>query len=145
MADVGGEALDGVHPRRQGVGHRFQGAGQVADLVLAVLKVGQGDGAGALQAHLIRRRRQAHDGARHEHVQHQGRQQVHRQGHQGEGGQGAALGGQGLVHVAGFEGQDAQDLLDVAHGQGDGNHAVAVLVAADVGLGRALQGALDLG
>ncbi|MNI46336.1 hypothetical protein D3C73_1007950 [compost metagenome] len=78
-------------------------------------------------------------------MQHQRRQKVHRQRHQGERRQGAALGGQGLVDVAGFQRQHAQHLLDVAHRQGDGDDALALLVPAQGRLGHALQGALDLG
>jgi hypothetical protein len=60
MGHVGCEALDGVHTGREGLGHGFQRPGKVADLVLALLQIGQGDGAGTLQLHLISRRREAH-------------------------------------------------------------------------------------
>ena len=47
MRHVGGEALDGVHPLGQRLGHVLQRAGQVAELVVALGEVGQGDGPGA--------------------------------------------------------------------------------------------------
>ena len=72
MRDVGGEPFDRVHPVRQGLGHRLQRPGQVADLVAPTLEIGQGDGAGALKPYLVRRRRQSQHRPGHEQMQQQG-------------------------------------------------------------------------
>jgi hypothetical protein len=41
MGDVGGEALDGVHPLAERVGHVLEAASEVADLVVALGQVGR--------------------------------------------------------------------------------------------------------
>ncbi len=40
MRDIGGEAFDRLHAVEQGAGHVAQGAGQMADFVVAVGEVG---------------------------------------------------------------------------------------------------------
>ena len=145
MRHVGGEGLDGVHPVRQGLGHGLQRPGQIADLVLAALQIRQGDGPRALQSHLVRRRRQPHHRPGHEQMHQQRPQQIHEQRHQGEGHQGPALGGQGLVDVAGLKRQHAQNLLHMTHRDGDGHHPVAAFRKPQGRLRLAVQRRFDLG
>ena len=84
VGDVGGEALDGLHAVGQGVGHVLQRAGQVAELVVALGEVGQGDGPRALQPHPVGRRGQAQHRLGDQLGQQQRGEQGHRDGDQDE-------------------------------------------------------------
>ncbi len=133
VRDVGGEPFDRLHPVREGVGHVLQRAGEIAQFVLALGDVGQGDRPGPVQPHAVGRRRQPAHRLGDQLGEQERRQQADGDGDGDERDLGGALRGDDLVDVAGFEGQHAQHLAHPLDRDRDRDHPRTVLRHPDAG------------